>query len=64
VDQRERGAEAALLLAELMDGVMARSAFIRLPLTPASIALLTAAGPYADLIREGERRKTPEIMNV
>ena len=64
VDQRERGAEAALLLAELLDGVKARSAFIRLPLTPASIALLTAAGPYADLIREGERHKTPEIMNV
>lgn len=64
VDQAERGAEAAVLLDELMTGVKARSAFIRLPMTPASVNLLTAAGPYADLIAEGQRRLTPEIMNV
>lgn len=64
VDQAERGAEAAVLLDELMTGVKARSAFIRLPLTPASVTLLTAAGPYADLIAEGQRRKTKDILNV
>jgi microcystin degradation protein MlrC len=47
-----------------MSGVQARSAFIRLPLTPASITLLTAAGPYADLIAAGQRAMTGEIMNV
>jgi microcystin degradation protein MlrC len=47
-----------------MGGVRARSAFIRLPLTPASVTLLTASGPYGDLIAEGQRRITPEILNV
>lgn len=51
VDQAERAEEAARLLRELMGGVKARAAFIRLPLTPASTSLLTAAGPYADLIQ-------------
>src|SRR5258708_39815507 len=47
-----------------MAGGVARRAFIRLPLTPASVTLLTAAGPYADLIAEGQRRLTPDILNV
>ena len=64
VDQAGRGAEAARLLQELMAGVQARTAFIRLPLTPASITLLTASGPYADLIDAGQRAMTPDIMNV
>ena len=64
VDQAERAVEAAGLLRELMGGVKARTAFIRLPLTPASISLLTAAGPYADLIKAGQSMMTPEIMNV
>jgi microcystin degradation protein MlrC len=64
VDQAERAAEAARLLQELMGGVKAHAAFIRLPLTPASISLLTAAGPYADLIRAGQAAMAPEIMNV
>ncbi len=64
VDQAQRGAEAARLLQELISGVQARTAFIRLPLTPASINLLTAAGPYAELIEAGQRAMTAEIMNV
>lgn len=64
VDQRERGAEAAEVLIELMDGVKAHTAFIRLPLTPASVSLLTAAGPYADLIARGQQLKTKEIIAV
>ena len=64
VDQAERAVEAARLLRELIGGVVARSAFIRLPLTPASTSLLTAAGPYADLIEAGQAMATPEIMNV
>ncbi|HEX9461572.1 MAG TPA: M81 family metallopeptidase [Alphaproteobacteria bacterium] len=64
VDQDARGAEAARALLWLMAGGVARRAFIRLPLTPASVTLLTAAGPYADLIAEGQRRLTPDILNV
>ncbi|MBI3452896.1 MAG: M81 family metallopeptidase [Rhodospirillales bacterium] len=65
VDQAERAAEAACALRELMAGGAVKAAFIRLPLTPASVALLTATGgPYADLITEGQRQMTPEILNV
>ncbi len=64
VDQQERGGEAARHLRELMSGIKARTAFIRLPLTPASVTLLTAAGPYAEIIREGQRRMSDAIMNV
>lgn len=64
VDQAERGAEAAQALRWLMGGGVARSAFIRLPLTPASVTLLTAAGPYADLIAEGQRQMSPDLLNV
>ncbi len=64
VDQGERGDEAAEALRWLMNGGQAKSAFIRLPITPASVTLLTAAGPYADLIAEGQRRMTPDILNV
>ncbi len=64
VDQRERGAEAAGVLTELMDGAKSFTAFIRLPLTPASVTLLTAAGPYAELIARGQALKTQEIIAV
>ncbi|MBM3536838.1 MAG: M81 family metallopeptidase [Alphaproteobacteria bacterium] len=64
VDQAERGAEAAEALDWMLKGGKARSAFIRLPITPASVTLLTAAGPYADMIAEGQRRMTPDILNV
>ena len=64
VDQEERGAEAARHLRALISGTKAYTAFIRLPLTPASVTLLTAAGPYADIIREGQRRMSAAIMNV
>ncbi len=64
VDQHERGAEAARHLRTLLAGTKAKCAFIRLPLTPASVALLTAEGPYADLIRAGQQQATPEILNV
>lgn len=64
VDQAERGAEAAEALDWMLKGGKTRSAFIRLPITPASVTLLTAAGPYADMIAEGQRKMTPDILNV
>ena len=53
VDQRERAAEAADLMVEMLNGLKTAKAFIRMPITPPSVTLLTARGPYADLINMG-----------
>lgn len=53
VDQRERAAEAADLLVEMLSGMKTKKAFIRMPITPPSVTLLTARGPYADLVNMG-----------
>src|SRR5271155_2252977 len=64
LDMRERGAEAAAAIREMLGGVRPQSAFIRLPIVPPTVTLLTAAGPYAEMIDLGQRRMNPEIMNV
>jgi microcystin degradation protein MlrC len=68
VDMMERGEEAALALRLILAGrADPRSALIRLPITPAPIALLTADGPYGDLIDYGTRRRAElagDILNV
>ena len=57
VDMLERGEEAAFSLRSMLAGARAETAFVRLPLTPPSVVLLTREGPYADLIDYGQRRK-------
>jgi microcystin degradation protein MlrC len=64
LDMRERGAEAAAVIREMLAGVKPQSAFIRLPIVPPTVTMLTAAGPYAEMIDLGQRRMNPEIMNV
>ncbi|MBL6929433.1 MAG: M81 family metallopeptidase [Rhodospirillales bacterium] len=67
VDMAERGEEAAVIMRRMFAGLRPKSAFIRLPLTPASINLLTASGPYAELVDYGQRRKREfggRILNV
>ena len=67
VDMRARGEEAAFAMRRMLAGMRPRSAFIRLPLAPPSVTLLTAAGPYADMIDYGQRRMREsggEIINV
>jgi microcystin degradation protein MlrC len=68
VDMIERGEEAALTLRLMLAGrANPKAAFIRLPLTPASVNLLTHEGPYADLIDYGQRRHAEHasaILNV
>jgi microcystin degradation protein MlrC len=64
LDMRERGAEAAAAIREMLGGAMPQRAFIRLPIVPPTVTLLTAAGPYAEMIALGQRRMSPEIMNV
>ncbi len=68
VDMTERGEEAALGLRLILAGrADPKAAFIRMPLTPAPVALLTADGPYGDLIDYGNRRRAElagDIFNV
>jgi microcystin degradation protein MlrC len=68
MDMRERGEEAAQTIRELLSGTKTERAFIRLPIVPPTVTMLTAAGPYADLIAFGQTKigpgDKPEIMNV
>jgi microcystin degradation protein MlrC len=64
LDMRERGAEAAAAIREMLAGVKPQRAFVRLPIVPPTVTMLTAAGPYAEMINLGQTRITPEIMNV
>ncbi len=58
VDMIERGEQAAFTVRAILAGE-ARPvvAFERLPLTPASVALLTARGPYGELMDYAQRRR-------
>jgi microcystin degradation protein MlrC len=64
LDMRERGTEAAAAIREMLAGLKPQRAFIRLPIVPPTVTMLTAAGPYAEMIELGQRRMSPEIMNV
>jgi microcystin degradation protein MlrC len=64
VDQKERAAEAASLMREMWAGMKPEVAFIRLPLVAPTVTLLTAKGPYADLINYGQDAKADVIANV
>jgi microcystin degradation protein MlrC len=66
VDMAARAAEAADAVRELLAGEKTALAFLRLPLTPPSVTLLTAEGPYADLVRDAEAimASDPAILNA
>jgi microcystin degradation protein MlrC len=68
VDMIERGEEAAFGLRRLLAGLAdPQTAFVRLPLTPASVNLLTHTGPYGELIDYGQKRQAEHsgaILNV
>ncbi len=64
VDQRERAAEAAGLMVEMFGGMKPKAAFIRVPMVSPPVTLLTAKGPYADLINYGQEVKSEAIANV
>lgn len=64
VDMRERGIEAADILLEMFAGMHPETAFIRLPLAPPTVTLLTEYGPYADIINYGQSLITEDIANV
>ncbi len=68
VDMIERGEEAAFTLRRcLASGTRPQMVMVKPPIAPASVTLLTAAGPYADLIDYGQRRQAEmsgAILNV
>ena len=67
VDMWQRGEEAAFSLRTMLASEKPKTAFIRLPLTPPSVTLLTREGPYADMISYGQRRQQElggAILNV
>lgn len=64
VDQRDRAAEAAEALVALWGGMKPKAAFIRLPICPPSVTLLTAEGPFADLVNLGQEKLNDDILNV
>ena len=68
VDMFERGEEAGYALRAILGGAATpQTAFIKLPLAPPTVTLLTREGPYADLIDFGQRRKRElggAILNV
>ena len=67
VDQRERGAEAATVMRELLAGMRTAKALVKIPLMPPSTTLLTGEGPgrpYGDLIRHGQSLVGAAVLNV
>jgi len=64
VDQFERGAEAARIMLEMHEGMRPHSVLVRVPMISPAVSLLTAAGPYADLLAYGQSRLCAEIVNI
>ena len=64
MDQAERAVDAARLLKKFLNGIRSKRAFIRLPLTPASVTLLTREGPYADAIAYGQTKVGNGVLDV
>jgi microcystin degradation protein MlrC len=64
MDQAERAVDAARLLRGFVQGKKSTRAFARLPLTPASVTLLTREGPYADAIKYGQTKVGNGVLDV
>ena len=64
IDMVERGYEAGLAMRELLSGVRTAKAFVKLPILPPQVALLSDRGPYGEAIAKGQSRVGGEILNV
>lgn len=64
VDMQARGREAAAAMRELLGGVRTAKAFVKLPLLPPSVALLSDRGPYGAAIDRGQALARDPILNV
>jgi microcystin degradation protein MlrC len=63
-DIRERGLEAAQHMRHLLGGVRTATAMVKIPLVAPQISLLTASGPYADVMNYGLSKVVDKVMNV
>jgi microcystin degradation protein MlrC len=65
-DMAERGAEAAWIAIELLNGMRTCVAHVRMPVCAPPTQLLTApgTGPYAEMIRRAEALDDPRIVNI
>lgn len=64
VDQVERGREAAAIMLELHSGTKVCSTLVKVPMISPAVSLLTAIGPYADLINYGQSCLDDVVLNV
>ncbi|MBR0672814.1 M81 family metallopeptidase [Neoroseomonas soli] len=66
LDMRERGAESAQLMRRLLAGERFHRVFRRLPIVAPTVSMLTAQGPYAEVIDLGQdlAGKDARIANV
>ena len=64
VDQVERGREAADIMLAMQQGMQVCSTLIKVPMISPAVSLLTAAGPYADLISYGQGCLSGVVLNV
>src|SRR4029434_3772414 len=63
-DIYERGVEAAKHLRECLAGAQTAVTMVKVPIVSPPIALLTARGPYADLIKYCQTKVGGELLNV
>lgn len=66
LDMRERGAESAQVMRRLLAGTKAYRALRRLPIVAPTVSMLTAQGPYAEVIDLGQQWAAADerILNV
>jgi microcystin degradation protein MlrC len=68
VDMQARGAEAAAIVLEILNGTKTTNALVKLPLAPPSVTLNTGTAaeqlPYGDLIRYGQSLITSQVLNI
>ena len=64
VDGADRGREAAGIMRDMLAGMRTCSILIRVPMISPSVSLLTAQGPYADLIDFGQSLLAPPLINI
>ena len=64
VDQVERGREAAQIMSGMLAGMRTTSSLVKVPMISPAVSLLTAHGPYADLINFGQTLVESPVINV
>ena len=66
LDMRERGAESAQHMRRLLAGTRTHRALRRLPIVAPTVSMLTAQGPYAEVINLGQELQAKEsgVLNV